>query len=100
MQLYVSTIFASALTYSSAPIFFELTVELVHPVPEGVVGGFLTCFYNAVGMLFLFYAPAVVGHPEWIIYAIMASTAVSAPLLLLVEEQYNRSVVDQFQEPR
>ncbi len=57
----MSTICASALTYSAAPIFFEFTVELVYPVPEGIVGGFLTALYNGVGMsfLFLFYAPAL-----------------------------------------
>jgi hypothetical protein len=59
--LYISTILASALTYSTGPIFFELTVELVYPVPEMIVGGFLTCIYNGVGMifLFLFYVPSV-----------------------------------------
>ena len=57
--LYCSTILASGLTYSSGPLFFEFTVELVYPVPEGVVGGFLTVVYNSVGMifLFLFYVP-------------------------------------------
>ena len=48
-------------TFISGPIFFEFTVELVYPVPEGVVGGFLTCVYNAVGMIFLFsfYIPGI-----------------------------------------
>ena len=48
-------------TFVSGPIFFEFTVELVYPVPEGVVGGFLTCVYNAVGMIFLFsfYIPGI-----------------------------------------
>lgn len=52
---------ASALTYAAGPIFFEFTVELVYPVPEGIVGGFLTCVYNTVGMsfLFLFYIPSL-----------------------------------------
>ena len=45
---------ASALTYSTGPIFFEFTVELVYPVPEEIVGGFLTTWYNSVGMIFLF----------------------------------------------
>lgn len=61
VQLYLSTILASAITYSAGPIFFEFTVELVYPVPEGIVGAFLTTIYNSVGMifLFLFYVPAV-----------------------------------------
>ena len=53
-QLFAATISSSCLTYSAGPIFFEFTAELVYPVPEGVVGGFLTTFYNSVGMVFLF----------------------------------------------
>ena len=66
VQLYLSTILASAITYSAGPIFFEFTVELVYPVPEGIVGAFLTTIYNSVGMifLFLFYVPAV-GKPSF-----------------------------------
>ena len=60
-QLYASTILASSLTYSASPIFFEFCVEIAYPVPEGIVGGFLTCFYNICGMifLFLFYIPNI-----------------------------------------
>ena len=60
-QLYISTVMASSLTYSASPIFFEFSVEIVYPVPEGVVGGFLTLVYNTFGMifLFLFYVPAI-----------------------------------------
>ena len=54
VSLYCATILASGITYSSGPIFFEFTVELVYPVPEGVVGGFLTVVYNTTGMIFLF----------------------------------------------
>jgi len=95
-QLYVSTVLASALTYSSGPIFFEFTVELVYPVPEGVVGGFLTCVYNAVGMIFLFsfYIPGIGADPQWIPIAIMSSVSLSLPLMLLVKEEYNRSTID------
>ncbi len=102
MQLYISTILASAFTYATGPIFFEFTVELVYPVPEGIVGGFLTCFYNTIGMifLFLFYIPNIAATPQWIPYSIMFSTILSIPLMALVKEEYNRSVIDFFQEPR
>jgi len=95
-QLYASTVLASALTYSSGPIFFEFTVELVYPVPEGVVGGFLTGVYNSVGMifLFLFYIPGIDANPEWIPIAIMSSVTMSLPLMLMVKEEYNRSNID------
>merc|ERR1712226_283188 len=95
-SLYCATIHASGITYSSGPIFFEFTVELVYPVPEGVVGGFLTVVYNTTGMifLFLFYIPALKSTPYWIPYAFMTSTCISLPLLLLVKEEYRRSNLD------
>ncbi len=69
-QLYISTILASSLTYSAGPIFFEFCVEIVYPVPENIVGGFLTCIYNTFGMifLFLFYIPAVGNYTFIIIF--------------------------------
>merc|ERR1712141_244829 len=72
------------------------TVELVYPVPEGVVGGFLTVVYNTTGMifLFLFYIPTLQTSPHWIPYAFMTSTCISLPLLLLVKEEYRRSSFD------
>ena len=30
------------------PLFMEYTNEMTYPVPEGIVGGFLTFFYNLV----------------------------------------------------
>lgn len=95
-QLYASTILASSLTYSASPIFFEFCVEIAYPVPEGIVGGFLTCFYNICGMifLFLFYIPNISKYPQWIPYAIIGSTGVSLPLVALVKEEYNRSAFD------
>ena len=62
--MFAATISSSCLTYSAGPIFFEFTAELVYPVPEGIVGGFLTTFYNSVGMVFLF----LVRHRHFVIF--------------------------------
>lgn len=111
---------ASGLTFSTGPIFFEFTSELVYPVPESVVGGFLSGVYNLVGMIFLllFYIPVFRkclsfvsdsrGHVNsipatystWIMMSVVFAVVIPIPLVLLVKEEYNRSVVDQFQEPR
>ena len=95
-ELYFATILASSLTYASSPIFFEFTVELVYPVPEEVVGGFLTVGYSASGMLFLmlFYIPALQSSPHWIPIALMASTSIALPMLLTVKEEYRRLGLD------
>ena len=47
-QLYVSTITGITTLYTCMPLFMEYTNEMTYPVPEGIVGGFLTFFYNLV----------------------------------------------------
>ena len=64
----MSTVLASSLTYSASPIFFEFCVEIVYPVPEGIVGGFLTCLYNIFGGIFLaiFDIPGICKHSKFL----------------------------------
>ena len=95
-SLYCATILASSLTYASSPIFFEFTVELTYPVPEEVVGGVLTVGYSTIGMIFLmlFYIPALQATSNWIPIALMISTSISLPMLLLVKEEYRRLNLD------
>ena len=61
----------SAFTFSLAPLFFEYTVELTYPAPEGLVGGLLAGFYNLIGTIFLslFFAQNI-GH-LWVNYALV-----------------------------
>ena len=33
-------------------------------------------------------------YPQWIPYALIGSTGISLPLVLLVKEEYNRSAID------
>ena len=47
-QLYVSTITGITTLYTCMPLFMEYTNEMTYPVHEGIVGGFLTFFYNLV----------------------------------------------------
>ena len=70
-QLWVSSVAGSAFTFSLAPLFFEYTVELTYPAPEGLVGGLLAGFYNLVGTIFLslFFAQNI-GH-LWVNYALV-----------------------------
>ena len=58
-QLYISAIGGSSCTFALSPVFFEYTVELTYPTPEGLVGGFLTWAYNLTGVfvLFIFFIP-------------------------------------------
>jgi len=93
--LYVAVILATTINYCCIPLFFEMTVEIAYPVNEGLVGGFLTAFYNLVGIifLFLFFIPNI-GF-KWINYSLVGSTALAIPAIILTKETYNRSNVDE-----
>ena len=73
-QLYVATIGGSSLTFTLAPLFFEYTAELAYPVDEGLLGGFLTCFNNVTGGIFLclFFIPNI--GTTWMNYALLGSS--------------------------
>ena len=72
-----------------------MTVEVTYPVHESIVGGFLTAFYNLVGILFLlvFFIPNI-GY-VWLNYVLVGSTVVALPAVIFTKESYNRSNVDE-----
>lgn len=92
--IYAAVIIATSLNFSCIPLFFELCVEIAYPVNEGLVGAFLTIFYNLIGIIFLFifFFPGL-GY-VWINYALVGSTLLAIPAMALVRETYNRSNVD------
>jgi len=59
VELYISTILGTGLVGIAGILFFEYTAELAYPAPEGVVGGFITCFNNLLGVFFysVFFIP-------------------------------------------
>ena len=48
IQLYASTILGTGCTTAIMTLFFEYTVEMSYPVPEGIIGGLLTGGSNLV----------------------------------------------------
>jgi len=97
ITLYAAIILATSVSFSTCPLFFEMTAELAYPVNEGAVGGFLTAIYNFVGIvfLFLFFIPALTkGKELWISYTLVGSTIAAIPATALVKENYNRSDAD------
>ena len=82
--------FLVSVSFSTCPVFFEMTAELAYPVNEGAVGGFLTAVYNFVGIIFLFFIPALTrGKYIWI-----SSTLAAIPATFFATENYNRSTAD------
>ncbi|KAI4795324.1 hypothetical protein KUCAC02_031488, partial [Chaenocephalus aceratus] len=53
--LYTSCILVGIFINSSVPIFFELFIETVYPVPEGITCGLVTFLGNLVTGLLLFF---------------------------------------------
>ena len=95
--LYTAVILSSSISAACYPIFFEMCVEVTYPVHESIVGGFLTTFYNVVGIIFLllFFIPYLEDHSVWVNYVLVGATFVSLPAILLTKETYNRSNIDE-----
>ena len=95
-QLYVSSVSGASFAFTLAPLFFEYTAELAYPVPEGVVGGFLTCFNNVIGMIFLsiFFIPGTQKEPFWMNIVLLVSAIVSIPAVFFTKESYRRLDID------
>ncbi|MEQ2275312.1 hypothetical protein XENORESO_001772, partial [Xenotaenia resolanae] len=53
--LYTSCILVGIFVNSSVPIFFELFIETVYPVPEGITCGVVTFLGNLAAGLLLFF---------------------------------------------
>lgn len=94
--MYASTVLGTSFTFSLAPLFFEYTAELAYPVPEGLVGGYLTCFNNFIGGIFLafFFIPGVDDDVSWMNYTLVASAIVSIPAVIFTKESYRRLDID------
>ena len=73
--MYVSTIAGSSFGFALAPLFFEYTAELAYPIDEGLLGGFLTCFNNFFGGIFLalFFVPNI--GTAWMNYVLVGAAA-------------------------
>ena len=90
----MTTVAATSLSFACCPLFFELAVEISYPVPESVVGGFLSGIFNVVGTTFLllFFVPNI--GSLWMNYVLVGSVAFGVPAVVLVKESYKRSAVD------
>ncbi|XP_030435716.1 solute carrier family 49 member 4 isoform X1 [Gopherus evgoodei] len=61
--LYTSCILLGVFLNSSIPIFFELFVETVYPVPEGITCGVVTFLSNMFMGVLLFFSHFTIQHP-------------------------------------
>uniref|UniRef100_A0A4W3JCE9 Solute carrier family 49 member 4 n=4 Tax=Callorhinchus milii TaxID=7868 RepID=A0A4W3JCE9_CALMI len=94
--LYTSCILIGVFVNSSVPFFFELFMETVYPVPEGISCGFVTTLSNIfMGLLLMFLA---FYHTDvyWLNWCLTGSCLCSLLLILMFRESYDRLYLDVF----
>ena len=81
-------------TSGSIPLFFEMAVESVYPVAEGITSGFLTMSCNIPLLLFYIFPLLPKFGLKWINWCAFATYAACIPLLALWRERCYRQEVD------
>ncbi|XP_051567064.1 solute carrier family 49 member 4-like [Myxocyprinus asiaticus] len=94
--LYTSCILLGIFINSSVPIFLELCIETVYPVPEGITCGVVTFLSNLFTGLLLFCLIFYFTELSWLNWCLTGSCVFSLLLLLLFRESYDRLYLDVF----
>ncbi|XP_028291122.1 solute carrier family 49 member 4 isoform X1 [Gouania willdenowi] len=94
--LYTSCILIGIFINSSVPIFFELFIETVYPVPEGITCGVVTFLGNLVTGLLLFFLTFYCTDLSWLNWCLTGSCLFSLALILFFRESYDRLYLDIF----
>ncbi|XP_057707737.1 solute carrier family 49 member 4 [Corythoichthys intestinalis] len=94
--LYTSCILVGIFINSSVPIFFELFIETVYPVPEGITCGVVTFLGNLFTGLLLFFLSFYCKELSWLNWCLTGSCVFSLVLILFFRESYDRLYLDVF----
>ncbi|XP_070832744.1 solute carrier family 49 member 4 [Chaetodon trifascialis] len=94
--LYTSCILVGIFINSSVPIFFEIFIETVYPVPEGITCGVVTFLGNLVTGLLLFFLTFYCTELSWLNWCLTGSCLFSLLLILFFRESYDRLYLDVF----
>ncbi|XP_016375753.1 disrupted in renal carcinoma protein 2 homolog [Sinocyclocheilus rhinocerous] len=94
--LYTSCILVGIFINSSVPIFLELFIETVYPVPEGITCGVVTFLSNLFTGLMLFCLTFYFTELSWLNWCLTGSCIFSLLLLLFFRESYDRLYLDVF----
>uniref|UniRef100_A0A3P9L4T1 Solute carrier family 49 member 4 n=1 Tax=Oryzias latipes TaxID=8090 RepID=A0A3P9L4T1_ORYLA len=94
--LYTSCILTGIFINSSVPIFFELLIETVYPVPEGITCGVVTFLGNLFTGLLLFFLTFYCTDVTWLNWCLTGSCIFSLTLILFFRESYDRLYLDVF----
>lgn len=94
--LYTSCILVGIFIISSVPMFFELFIETVYPVPEGITCGVVTFLSNLFMGALLFFLTFYHTDLSWLNWCLTGSCLFSLLLILLFRESYDRLYLDVF----
>ncbi|KAM9710819.1 solute carrier family 49 member 4 isoform 2-T2 [Menidia menidia] len=94
--LYTSCILIGIFINSSVPIFLELFIETVYPVPEGITCGVVTFLGNLFTGLLLFFLTFYCTDLSWLNWCLTGSCIFSLVLILFFRESYDRLYLDVF----
>ena len=76
------------------PLAMELAMELCYPAAEGVVGGFISIWFNISTVVFL----SLLNIPNigtlWLDYVLPLACLLAIPFILPVKVHYRRMVLD------
>ncbi|XP_015266338.1 PREDICTED: disrupted in renal carcinoma protein 2 [Gekko japonicus] len=92
--LYTSCILLGVFLNSSVPIFFELFVETVYPVPEGITCGVVTFLSNIFMGVLLFFLTFYHEEFSWFNWCLPGSCLLSLLLISCFRESYDRLYLD------
>ncbi|KAG0726294.1 Disrupted in renal carcinoma protein 2 [Chionoecetes opilio] len=93
-QVYVSTVGGLTFSYSTMPLFIELSINLAYPVPELLVTSVLIAADNIVGAVFLFLFNIPDEQHLWVTYTLTLCCSLTAVPLAAVTFPSTRTDID------
>lgn len=90
----MSSVLGASFSYACSPLFFELAVEISYPVSEGIIGGFLTFFWNITAVVFLALLQLRMNNVIWMDYLLFIQGIISIIFMVFMKEEYKRTSLD------
>jgi len=94
ISVYILLLTGNTLVVSSMPLSMELAMEICYPVPEGVVGGWISIWFNIITVIFLslFSVPGI--GSSWLNYVLPIACVLAIPLIVPIRVEYKRMKLD------
>ena len=98
IAVYFLLLTGNSLVVSSMPLAMELAMEICYPAAEGVVGGWISIWFNIATVVFLslFGIPGI--GTSWLDYVLPLSCVVAIPFILPIKVEYRRMMMDMNRE--